>query len=499
MKGRAALAAVVASVLLTASTFALGAGVPASSPSPKPLDARQLDGGALAAGDAGEEDGGEPDGGALDAGSNGADAGYWQETFAAAQAVDGGQTENPLVGAAEQLPATPIVAQDAPSGDQQAAARPGNAPLDRSLRGFIPIPGTRAIFKLGGFARVMLVSTSKAVTEQDQWVTSTIPVQGQSGYQTGEEFNINGNQSRLNIEFRSPSPLGSVRVYYENDFSDTDNQDFVYNLRYFYVQAANVLAGWSDSLMVDVDAQAETLDLQGPNGAVKRKHALVRWFFLVKHQGEQLTYFAASLEQPSSQLPSSVPGTPRSVLPDAVVQWRIEGKRGHFEVSGVARDIGFQNATTGVGQSVFGFALNVSGNLKLWGKDHVSAQLTHGHGAGYYIADTSGGGYDAAMNADGHLEVIPLSSGYIAYTHHWTEQLWSATSWGFLTLDDSAYSVSLGPSALKGSIYVSLNLVLTLTRRFTIGVEGLYGHNQAISNAGGNAYRGILLMQYNFF
>ncbi len=499
MRHRAALVAVIAS-LIGVSRLALGAPTPvvaAGQNEPIRADAGQADGGTPDSSDAGEADAGEADGGSADAGST-SDGGYWDETFAAALAVDAGAPDAPLVAAAEQLPSTPIVQQNAPSGDQGAAARPGNAPLDRSLRGFIPIPGTRAIFKVGGFGRLMVVSTSKEVTEQDQWVTSTIPVQGQPGYATGENFNINANQSRLNLEFRSPSPLGPVRVYYENDFSDTDDQSFVYNLRYFYVQAANVLLGWSDSLMVDVDAQAETLDLQGPNGAVKRKHALVRYFFLVQRNTDQLSYFAISVEEPDSQIPSSVPGA-RSVLPDVVAQWRIEGKNGHVQLSGVARDLGYQDPTTGIGQNVLGWAFSATGNLKLGDRDHFSAQLTYGHGVGYYIADTSSGTYDATLNSNGQLQAIPLFGGYVAYTHHWTDQFWSAASWGFLNLDDTAYSASLGPTALHGSDYVSLNFVCTLTRRTTIGVEGLYGHNQAINDAGGNAYRGILLLQYNFF
>jgi hypothetical protein len=436
------------------------------------------------------------DAGAADTGAGESDAGYWQETLASVMTADAGPSAA-LAAASEQLPTSVVVQQNAPSGDQGAVARPDNAVLG-SLRGFNPIPGTRAMFKVGGFARLMLVSTSKAVTAQDQWVTSTIPVQGQSGYETGENFNINGNQSRLNLDFRSPSPVGPVRSYYENDFSATNDQSFAYNLRYFYVQAANLLAGWSDSLMVDVDAQPETLDLQGPNGAVKRKHALLRWFFLVNRHENLVSYFAASLEEPDSELPSSISGA-RSVVPDAIVQWRLEGKHGHLQVSALARDIGYQNSTTGIGQNVFGWAFSGSGNLNLWGRDHVSAQLTYGHGVGYYIADTSKGYYDAALNTDGQLQAIPLFGGYVAYTHHWTDLLWSAASWGFLTLDDTAYSASLGPSSLHGSQYVSLNLVLSLSRRFTAGIEGLYGHNQAISNAGGNAYRGMLVLQYNFF
>jgi hypothetical protein len=491
-----------------ASSIALlvgGASLASAAGPDSAIDARNSDaGGSLVGGkaldpsDAGVPDGGEPDAGQTDGGQE-QDGGYWQESLASAAAQDAGPPAAPLAEAAAALPTTPIFQQSAPSGDQVAAARPGNAPLDRSLRGFIPIPGTKAIVKIGGFVRLQLVSTSKAVGQQDKWVTSSIPVQGQPGYTTGEEFNIDANQSRLNLDFRSPSPLGSVRVYYENDFSNTDDQSFVYNIRYMYVQVANILVGWSDSLSVDADARAETLDLQGPNGAFKKKHALARYFVLVTRANEKVTWVGVSLEQPGSELPSSISGE-RSVLPDAVIASRLEGPRGHVQASAVVRDVGYQNQTTGVGQQVLGWGLTMTGDVVIAGQgDHASVQVNYGRGIGAYIADTSGGGYDAALNSDGQLKPIPLFSGYLAYTHHWSDQFWSCASWGFLTLDDQAYSASLGPTALHGSQYVSANFVWNPVRRLFIGLEGLYGHNQAINNAGGNAYRGLLMLQANFF
>jgi hypothetical protein len=459
-----------------------------------------LDGGtALDPSDAGRPDAGDSDAGETDAGQN-QDAGYWQETFAAATAQDAGPPAAPLAEAAAQLPTTPIFQQAAPSGDQVAVARPGNAPIDRSLRGFIPIPGTKSIVKIGGFVRLMFVSTSKAVGEQDKWVTSSIPVQGQTGYTSGEEFNVNANQSRLNLDFRSPSPLGSVRVYYENDFSNTDDQSFVYNIRYLYLQVANIFVGWGDSLAIDADARAETLDLQGPNGAFKKKHALARYFLLVTRANEQVTWVGVSLEQPGSDLPSSISGE-RSVLPDAVIASRLEGPRGHVQASAVVRDIGYENQSTGVGQQVLGWGLTITGDVVIAAGqgDHASVQVNYGRGIGAYVADTSSGGYDAALNSNGQLKPIPLFSGYLSYTHHWSDQFWSCASWGFLNLQDEAYSTSLGPTALHGSQYVSANFVWNPVHRLFIGLEGLYGHYQAINNAGGNAYRGMLMLQANFF
>jgi len=226
----------------------------------------------------------------------------------------------------------PIQDFGAAASDQAAAPRPDNISLDPSGAGFILIPGTDAKVRLGGMVRLMLVSTSKAVGQQDQWFPSAIPVTGEPNDLSGEQFNVNANQSRLNLDFRVLTFAGALRAYYENDFSGTTDQSFVYHIRYFYVQVANVFAGWGDSTMVDVDAQAETLDLQGPNAAVKLKHAVARYTIVLKRRREIVTTLGFALEQPNSEIPSSV-GQPRSVAPDAVVNWRLEGRHGHLQLS----------------------------------------------------------------------------------------------------------------------------------------------------------------------
>jgi hypothetical protein len=425
-----------------------------------------------------------------------------QEAAVGTESPDGGgatsDAGDATLDAGVEAEILPIQDYGAATSDQAAAPRPDNTPLVPGAKGFIAIPGTVATFKVGGFVRLMLVSTSKAVGQQDQWYPSTIPVSGQPGYVTDEVFNVNANQSRLNLDFRIPTLYEEVlRVYYENDFSGTTDQSFVYHLRYFYAQVANIFAGWGDSTMVDVDAAAETLDLQGPNAAVKLKHAQARYTFVIRKRREIVSTLAFALEDPDSQLPSSV-GTPRSALPDAVLSWRLEGGPGHLQVSGLARWIGYQDTTTGHGQSVLGWALNVTGNLNLWGRDHLSAQIAYGEGAAAYFADTSGGGYDAALNQSGELKAVPILGTFAAVTHHWSEQFRSSLSYGYLTLYPNAAGVTLSATSFQRSQYASANVVWKPGPKFHIGVEGLYGYLHVISDSHGEAYRVLLNAQYDF-
>jgi hypothetical protein len=397
---------------------------------------------------------------------------------------------------AEEVP-LPIADHGASASEQASVPRPDNMPLDPAAKGFFDIPGTAARVKVGGLVRLMLVSTSKAVGQQDQWFPSTIPVSGQSNYASGEEFNLNANQSRLNLDFRIPTPAGALRAYYENDFSDTTGQSFVYHIRYFYVQVANVFAGWSDSTMVDVDAAAETLDLQGPNAAVKLKHAVARYTVVLKKKREILSTLGFALEQPDAQLPSSV-GPSRNLLPDAVLSWRLDGHRGHLQVSGLARALGIQNSTTGAAQNVLGWAVNATGDLTLWGRDHLSAQIAYGEGAAAYFADTAGGGYDAALNSSGQLIAIPILGTFAAFTHHWSLKFRSSISYGYLALNPGTAGIALSSTSFQRSQYASANVVWKEGPNFFVGIEGLYGYLHVIEPAFGDAFRVQLNAQYNF-
>jgi hypothetical protein len=386
--------------------------------------------------------------------------------------------------------------REAPSGEQEAAPRPDNAPLTGTLTGFIAFPGTTILFKPGGLARLQLVYTSKAVGEQDKWVTSSIPVEGQSGYDTNEQFNANANQSRVNLDIRATTPFGPLRVYYENDFSGTSGQSFDYHIRDFYVQVANFFVGYGNSTLLNVDAAAETLDLQGPNGAVKKRHAQARYTaFLARGSGSAAT-LAVSLEDPGSEIPSTL--TPRNAAPDGVVALRWEGRHGHIQLGALARSIGYQDSSTGTGQAVFGWAVSLAGDLNLGQRDHVSGQVAGGEGAGAYFADTAGGHYDAALTPSGQLRALPIFGAFAALTHFWSDRWRSSVSYGYLTLNDTGYAASLGTTALQRSQYASANVLWTPSRRFFIGLEGLYGYNRVISSAAGEAWRVMLNAQYTF-
>ena len=421
------------------------------------------------------------------------------------EALKKASTKAPAVEVAPELavdlnrPQSFIVDKDAAHPEQRLAPRFDNLPLLLpTLPGFWKIPGTEMLFRLGGDTIGAMLLTSKLMPGATTWfITSSIPVSGAAYYESGAQVTGTANQSDINFEFRSPSPFGEIRVVYLNDFAQPGSSAFSYHIKDFYVQAANLLVGYTESVFADIDDHPSTLDYQGPNSLVSLRHALVRYAIGVARGPNGIIFLNVGLEDPSSQIPSSA-GTPRSFAPDLTIAARLEGRTGHLQLSTVLRSVGSQNPTTGASQSVLGWGLSFSGNLNVPGGDFATMQVAGGQGVAAYINDTKGLGLDAALSSSGQLTALSLLALMVSYTHQWGARWSSTASYGYLTMDTAPYEATLGPTAFQRSQYASLNVIFRPFKLLLVGVEGLWGFNHQVRGPSGQAWRGQLNVQFNF-
>ena len=385
---------------------------------------------------------------------------------------------------------TEIPYRESFSGDEDAAPRPGNAPIDPEYRGFTPLFGTRTWIRLGGYAKLDAITDSTQVGNPNTFITSEIPVAGQANYGTGEQFTLQAKQTRINLELRAPTPLGSLRIVYENDFfGDSDQPTMDYRLRHFYGQVANMTVGQTWSTFYDPDVKPDTIDLAGPNALSSLRQPEFRYTLpIIKDR----MHLAMSIEQPQSDI-SAVPstGSPRTVMPDVVSQWRWEGPLGHLQVAGVLRDLAFNN-TAGPTDSALGWGANFSGVLKSWGKDAWLADFTYGDGIGRYIQDLPDGSA-AVVTTNGNLQTLTAYGTFMGYEHYWTDHWRSTATYGFVHLQDGEQ----GGSAFKKTDYVSANLIWSPTPHVSMGLEYLYGFKGVQSGLDGNDHRLQLSIKYN--
>jgi DcaP outer membrane protein len=375
--------------------------------------------------------------------------------------------------------------------DEEDAPRIYNAPLEPTYPGFFYLPGTNTMLRIDGFARTDFIYDPTVAGLADSFLPSSIPIPAPSGSQFAGS--IRG--SRVSSDFRVPAgDLGTARAFVQIDFFGP-NGSTAPRLRHFYAQLDNILVGQTFSNFMDPDAFADTLDTQGSNAAISIRVPQVR-YSLGLGKGWS-AYF--SIEQPSTNINFEVNGTPAESLtpaPDGTIRFLKEGEDGHFQVAGVFRDLSVELPGEPK-QSTFGWGVNASGGVELFGRDNIVFQAAYGYGISRYVGDAGGLGLDVAPRSvtNPSLRALPLFAGTGSYQHYWKPVLRSNLTFGFVQVQNTAFQLS---DTYHKSIYTSGNLIWNPVGSLDLGAEFIWGWVQQKDGAEANAPRVQFTARYRF-
>jgi hypothetical protein len=376
--------------------------------------------------------------------------------------------------------------------DETAAPRLYNAPLEPSYPGFFFLPGTRTMMRIDGFARTDFIYDPRVSGLGDAFVPSSIPIPSQSG---PGNFQASIRGSRLQAEFRIPSDLGTARAFVQLDFFGP-NGTTAPRLRHYYAQLDNILVGQTFTNFMDPDAFADSLDTQGANSAISVRVPQARYGFGLG--GGASGY--VSIEVPATNINFSISGTPAVPLtpaPDGTIRLRKEWEGGHIQVASVFRDLSVQLPNGGPQESAFGWGVNATGGVEVFGRDNIVLQLAYGHGISRYVGDAGGLGLDAAprTETDLSLRALPLFATYASYQHYWSPAVRSNATFGFVQVQNTAFQLA---DTYHKSTYSSVNLIWNPVGSLDLGAEFLYGWVQEKNGAHANAPRIQFTGRYRF-
>jgi outer membrane DcaP-like protein len=394
--------------------------------------------------------------------------------------------------------------------EQEAAPRPDDLTLDPKYIGFIPVPRTPVLLKFNAKPRVDMTWDPQNTGDNTRFITAKIPIDqsppaaNDPNFGGGSVFNINAKGSRLSFDVRAPTVPGTPRFYFENDFYGSGSAEFNFRVRHIYGQFYNLIVGQTFSVFEDPDVWPDTVDFEGPNSQLSRRHPQVRYQLpLAKEWNMNF-----GLEQPGSSPADFVDGAGVTTTvnganhaPDlaANARWERAGV-GHLQFSSVFRDLS-DKGFTAAGQtfkddSTLGWGLNLAGAFQVFKKDSVQAQVTGGKGIGSYGNDTSFFKTDAAIDVHGDLVALPYVGVMLGYTHWWEEHWRSSVSYGFV---DMGPEDSQGANGYDTTHYVSANVVWQIRKRLSVGLEGLYGVNRVQDGDNGDAWRVQVGLIYKLF
>jgi len=148
------------------------------------------------------------------------------------------------------------------------------------------------------------------------------------------------------------------------------------------------------------------------------------------------------------------------------------------------------------GHDVFGWGINLAGSINVTRDDALQFWGVYGDGVGGMGNDTSFVNSDAALKANGDLVALEYVSGMLAFTHNWTPRWRSTVTYGYANLQNTDLQAS---DAYDYTHYASANVIYKIFKRFSIGLEGLYGYHQVKSDAHGDVFRFQVGMLYSLF
>lgn len=329
---------------------------------------------------------------------------------------------------------------------------------------------------------------------RDFLIPGAIPVGGEA---SGWDTDFNARQSRF--IFKTSTDVGAehtLNSQIELDFMVTPGGDerisnsYQPRLRQAFITYDNWLFGQTWSTFQNVGALPDSLDFIGTTpGTVFERQPMVRY----ANGGLML-----AVEQPETTVTTPAGGrllAGDDTLPDFVARYNIGGDWGSITAAGILRNLRIADDDFGTGEdSAVGYGFSLSGKIALGAKDDLRFMGTVGDGLGRYIGLNIVN--DAALDANGDLDLIFTYSGFAAYRHLWSDKLRSTVAGSYFKADNP---VLLTTGAVTDESWnVLANIIYSPSRPIDIGLEYMYAERTLESGESGNLQKVQVSTKYSF-
>ena len=353
-----------------------------------------------------------------------------------------------------------------------------------SFGGFIKTSGSFSSYSDGDLA--------SGSAGRDFYIPGTIPVGGDS---EGTDFDFGAKESRIN--FKSSHALANgdkVSTFVEMDFllppggNERVSNSYNPRLRHAFFKYNNWLFGQTWSTFQNVSALPESVDfLAASDGTVFERQAMVRytngnWQMAFENPETTITPFGGGGRIVSDD----------NSMPDFVVRYNHKQDWGHLTIAGLLRTL--ENDSSTNSESTNSVGISLSGKVKVGEKDDFRFMVTTGSGMGRYLGLNTANG--AVITADGSLDAIDSTAGFMAYRHHWNDNVRSNFILSTINVDNDVNNTGLGVTESTTSFQA--NVLFSPISKVTLGMGWLYGSRELESGVDGELNRLIFSAKYAF-
>lgn len=347
----------------------------------------------------------------------------------------------------------------------------------------------RTVFGIGGYVEGVASYDFDGAIDNTGFAVNQINVPKDPAFRNQLQATV--DHSNLFMILVSKTRLGLLSVYAQAEFSSS-NRNFC--MKHAVVRLSNVLAGLTRTTFQDPLAATPVIDFAGPCGAVQQRNVQLRYTL----NSNSHFSFAAAAELPSATYTTdaSCEGIKQRV-PDfpAYAQYRWDGGRSHFRLSGLLRTLSYRNLADAKNHFRTGWAVKGSGVV---GIDKIASfyyTAIYGRGYGQYVTGTQDCGFDLIYGNDGDM-IAPHQLDLTAGLRVNISSKVFAT--GTVSLDRLYDQAHLGPNTYRKGTYMAINTFYTPMQDLQVGIEYLHGNRMNVNRESASANRVQAMIRYNF-
>ncbi len=355
-----------------------------------------------------------------------------------------------------------------------------------------PMFGTELRMKIGGYLKVDFLYDFDGSTDKNQFLMSTIPVEGQPTYGNEGYVSFFAKETRVNVDIRRDAvdkiPL---EAFIEGDFFTTGNQ---FRLRHAYITAGDFIIGQTWTTLSFLESMAAMIDFAAGDALFGGRSVQVRY---QKPLSTSVKFYVGLEYQSSLGIENSnaLPGQANIQLPLLALRLDKRWKTGVLFLGTSIAQLRWDGGSNGPKDAIPQLSAVIAGRQYIGKNNYFTFNVSAGDAYGENIIAFAGSEANAVLNQNGELESIPGLSAMVGFMHRWAPGLESNFNYAYGWLDAPD---TRAPFALKRGGVGHVNLVYIFDNNFSIATEYIWGAQRTANDAYGDASRIQMMAKFDF-
>ena len=363
---------------------------------------------------------------------------------------------------------------------------------DDDFPGSWPMFGTDLRMKIGGYLKADFLYDFDGTTDQNQFLMSTIPVEGQAAFGNEGYLAFFAKETRVNVDIRRlADDKIPLQLFIEGDFFTAENG---FRLRHAYITAGDFIIGQTWTTLSFLESMAFMIDFAAGDALFGGRTTQIRYQKDLT-KGFRLSVGLEYLSFLGIENSFEFEGEANVQLPLLALRMDKRWKTGVLFLGASLAQLRWDGGDAGPSDQLPQIAFVVAGRQYIGDNNYFTWNVNAGSAYGENIISFAGSQANAVLNEEGELESINAFAVMAGFMHRWAPGLESNFNYAYGWLDAPETRADF---ALKRGGVGHLNLIYHFDKNFSIGAEYIWGAQRTANDAFGDASRIQTMAKFEF-